>query len=247
LIEKRLYPSAALHGQVAHEIGRQIVSGSIAQGAFLPREAEFAKTFGVSRQAIREALKVLAAKGLVSSRRRAGTHVLPRGSWNLLDPDVLAWHPAAALSPEFFSDLVELRRLIEPAAAQFAAARGDPERIARIGAALERMRCSTRDTEAYLEADADFHRAVFAASGNILIDHLSTILVPLYAVSFRLQAQASGGHESSLVTHAAVYDAIVAGDPIKARRAMESILMLASSEITKVMIEKASGGGPPSG
>ena len=79
-MEKRLYPSAALHGQVAHDIGRQIVSGTIAEGRFLPREAELSERFGVSRQAVREGLKVLAAKGLVGSRRRAGTYVLPRSS-----------------------------------------------------------------------------------------------------------------------------------------------------------------------
>ena len=128
MIEKRLYPSVALHGQVAHEIGRRIVSGAVAEGEFLPRESELAEQFGVSRQAVREALKVLAAKGLVTSRRRAGTFVVPRANWNLLDPDVIAWHPPEKFSPAFLRDIIELRRLIEPAAAAFAAERGEPNR-----------------------------------------------------------------------------------------------------------------------
>ena len=148
MIEKRLYPAAALHGQVAHEIGRQIVSGVIAEGDYLPREAELAARYGVSRQAVREALKVLAAKGLVVSRRRAGTRVTPRLTWNLLDPDVLAWHPPEAIDHAFFKDLVELRRLIEPAAATFAAQRGDAEKIAPITAAFERMRSAAAAEDA---------------------------------------------------------------------------------------------------
>ena len=75
--QARLYPSAGVHGHVAHEIGRLIVSGAIPVGAYLPREAELAERYGASRQAVREGLKVLGAKGLVASRRRAGTHVLP--------------------------------------------------------------------------------------------------------------------------------------------------------------------------
>jgi DNA-binding FadR family transcriptional regulator len=127
LKESRLYPSKALHGQVAHKIGRRIAEGSISTGALLPREAELASQFGVSRQAIREALKVLAAKGLVASRRRTGTHVLPRSSWNLLDPDVLAWHPPERVPRDLLKDLIELRFLIEPAAAEAAASRASPE------------------------------------------------------------------------------------------------------------------------
>ena len=138
MIDKRLYPSVALHGQVAHEIGRRIVSGAIAEGEFLPREAELAEQFAVSRQAVREALKVLAAKGLVTSRRRAGTYVMPRVD---LEPPRSRRHRLASAGrscrPNSSSDLVELRRLIEPAAAEFAAERGGAaSRSPRIAAAL---------------------------------------------------------------------------------------------------------------
>ncbi len=184
--QARLYPSAGVHGQVAHEIGRLIVSGAIPEGAFLPREAELAERYGASRQAVREALKVLGAKGLVASRRRAGTHVLPRHSWNLLDPDVIAWYPTGEVPLEFLKDLIEVRHAIEPAAAVYAAERGTVDAIAAIGEALEVMRAVEKPSEAFFAADAAFHDAIFSASGNTLFDRLSTIIGPLMRTSFEL-------------------------------------------------------------
>ena len=189
LPNNRLYPSRALHARVAHEIGRRIISSGYAEGASLPRESELAEQFGVSRQAVREALKVLAAKGLVASRRRTGTSVLPRASWNLLDPDVLAWHSPESIRKEFLDDLVELRRVIEPAAAALAARRVDPERLSRIKAALDGMRANVDNEPQFLEADAEFHAALLAASGNSLFERLSTIIGPVLDVSFKVQAQ----------------------------------------------------------
>lgn len=211
----------------------------------MPREAELSAQFSVSRQAVREALKVLAAKGLVKSRRRTGTLVMPRGAWNLLDPDVLEWHPRAALMPEFLSDLVELRRLIEPAAAAFAARRGLPEKIAVIGAALDDMRRADTASDAFFSADAGFHIAIFAASGNTLIDRLSTILGPVMRASFPIHYHGAAARlestqdiraavDSSIAAHAAVYGAIVRGSPEEARQAMESLLCIVSSEVSNL-------------
>jgi GntR family transcriptional regulator, galactonate operon transcriptional repressor len=241
--EKRLYPSAALHGQVAHEIGRRIVSGTIAEGDALPREAELSRQFSVSRQAVREALKVLAAKGLVSSRRRAGTHVMARNAWNLLDPDVLAWHQPEALSPEFLADLVEMRRLIEPAAAGFAAERGDPARVARIGTALEAMREAVDDADRFYVADVEFHLSIFSASGNTLIDRLSTILGPLLEASFRRQRYTRTSRETLVAVHEAVYKAIDDGDGERARRSMESLLIRAGDQINKSALDQLEKAG----
>jgi GntR family transcriptional regulator, galactonate operon transcriptional repressor len=229
LIEKRLYPSVALHGQVAHEIGRRIVSGAVAEGEFLPRESELAEQFGVSRQAVREALKVLAAKGLVTSRRRAGTFVLPRANWNLLDPDVIAWHPPEKFSLAFLRDIIELRRLIEPAAAAFAAERGGAEQVARIAAALAAM--TSAQGQEFSKADAQFHTAIFEASGNELIERLSSILGPLLAASFATQFHAHVPSAPVVAIHQAVYDAIVARDPRRAAEAMERVLVEAATVV----------------
>jgi GntR family galactonate operon transcriptional repressor len=235
LSERYLYPSRGLHGQVAHQIGRRVVSGAIAEGDFLPRESDLSQQFSVSRQAVREALKVLAAKGLVQSRRRTGTLVLPRSAWNLLDPDVLAWHPPSRITPKFLADLVELRRVIEPAAAEFAAIHGDSAQIAAIGAALDAMRRSVDDVDAFHRADAEFHVAIFAASGNDLIDRLSTILRPLLDTSFPLQARSRVDFLGVVALHVTVYDAIVASKPVKARKGMQKILALASIELGRAV------------
>jgi DNA-binding FadR family transcriptional regulator len=219
-----------LHGRVAHQIGRRVVSGEIPEGALLPREAEFADEFGVSRQAVREALKVLAAKGLVASRRRTGTQVLPRGDWNLLDPDVLAWHAAGRLPPKLLDDLVELRRLIEPAAAALAAERRAETAIAGIAAALDRMEASGGEIDAFNFADAEFHAAIFAASGNDLIDRLSTILRPLLEASFSLDENLRSDHAGTGGLHRSLYEAIRDGLPDRARAEVNGILDFARAE-----------------
>jgi DNA-binding FadR family transcriptional regulator len=242
-MDKRLYPSAALHGRVAHEIGRQIVSGAIAEGDFLPREAELSERFDVSRQAVREGLKVLAAKGLVGSRRRAGTYVLPRASWNLLDPDVLAWHPPAELDPAFINDLVELRRVIEPAAVEMAASRADAAGIDGIGKALRRMQESVDDAAAYAAADAEFHMAIFAASGNALVERLSHILGPLLAMSIQTQGRFGLDRRESLAMHAGIYEAIVGGDFAGAKAALDGVLGQATSEVAQLMEERQAARG----
>jgi DNA-binding FadR family transcriptional regulator len=219
-----------LHGRVAHQIGRRVVSGEIPEGALLPREAEFADEFGVSRQAVREALKVLAAKGLVASRRRTGTHVLPRGDWNLLDPDVLAWHAAGRLPPKLLDDLVELRRLIEPAAAALAAERRAETAIAEIAAALDRMEASGGEIDAFNFTDAEFHAAIFAASGNDLIDRLSTILRPLLEASFSLDENLRSDHAGTGGLHRSLYEAIRDGLPDRARAEVNGILDFARAD-----------------
>lgn len=205
----------------------------IAEGEHLPRESELATLHGVSRQAVREALKVLAAKGLVASRRRAGTSVLPRQRWNLLDPDVLAWHPSGGIAPAFLSDLIELRRLIEPAAAAFAARRAGPEHIGRLKAALEVMRANTSNEVAFYDADMEFHAALFQASGNSLIDRLSTIIGPVLQTSFHLQAKTGPSFQRAVEQHEALHGAIARGDAEAAREAMEAILQVAGGEVAQ--------------
>lgn len=114
-----------LHGAVAHKLGTAILSGDYAPGDTLSGEVEFSKSLDVSRSAYREAIQVLTAKGLVDSRPKIGTRVLPRSRWNLLDPDVLAWAFAGEPDLDFIRSLFELRGIIEPAAAALAADRRD--------------------------------------------------------------------------------------------------------------------------
>ncbi|SDB30424.1 DNA-binding transcriptional regulator, FadR family [Bauldia litoralis] len=225
-----LYPSGALHGQLAHQIGEQIVSGTLGEGVTLPRESELALKYKVSRQAVREALKVLAAKGLVSTRRRAGTTVTARENWNLLDHDVIAWHNPKDLSFQFLIDLIELRQLVEPPSAALAAARRSPAQMARISSAMSEMRRTAAESN-WVDADVEFHMAVAAASGNAILVSLSRILAPVLEASMKGQGNLAPTLEVALEVHAAIEQGIVAADPERAGAAMAAMLSLTDSRL----------------
>jgi len=228
----RLYSSQGRHAGILRELGRAIAGGELAEGMALPRESELQERFGASRQTVREAIKILAAKGMVRARKRAGTFVQPRSSWNLLDADVLYWHPPAAVPQRLLRDLFEIRYLIEPASAQFAAERGEAEKIERIAAATTAMAAAVDDPDRFYEADVAFHLAMFAASGNELVDRLSTILQPLLEVNFSLRRRLGpGGRQAAYEHHAAVHKAIAGRNPLAAKRAMEALLDRASAEL----------------
>src|SRR6476620_11614265 len=139
MTKSRTDPRRGLHGQVVHQVGVSIVRGELEPGELMPDDAIVAEP-SVSRTVVREAIKVLAAKGLVESRPKTGTRVRPRSDWNLIDPDVLAWQLKAGPTREFLEDALELRRMIEPGAARLAAARATDEEIEALEQALAAMR-----------------------------------------------------------------------------------------------------------
>ena len=129
------YPRGGLHGQIVHSIGRRILRGEIQPGEVLPLDS----ALPASRTVQREAIKVLAAKGLVESRPKTGTRVRPRQSWNLLDPDVLAWQREGAPPAAFLRKLTEVRGVVEPAAAELAGERASGRELAAIEEAYRDM------------------------------------------------------------------------------------------------------------
>lgn len=232
-MDHRSYGTKGLHADILHELGRAIVGNVYREGEVLPRETELQEKFGASRQTVREAIKVLTAKGMVYARKRAGTFVTAKASWNFLDPDILAWHEKGALPSRLLRDIVEMRRLIEPSAAAFAAERGNDQEIARIGAALRRMHVNIGQPEHFYEADIEFHMAIFEASGNMLIDRMSIILRPLLEASFKIQSNANleRGLDDGYDVHLGVYEAIASHDGMAAKRAMEILLDRAVTEV----------------
>src|SRR5437773_10142973 len=122
----RTYPRRGLHGALVHDIGVRILRGELKPGDPLPVDDGAGDEPEVGRTVLREAIKVLAAKRLVESRPKTGTRVRPRKDWNLLDPDVLAWQVEAGADAEFLAQALEVRRMIEPAAARLAAERATP-------------------------------------------------------------------------------------------------------------------------
>ncbi len=221
----------AVFARIARDIGQQIANGLIPEGAFLPKETELQEEFGASRQAVREALKVLGAKGMIIARKRAGTSVSPRTDWNLLDPDVLSWHAPRSLPDNVLRDLVGLRRVIEPFAVTLAAQNADAASLDKIGTALEEMRVGTVDRDLFYNADIAFHLSIFEASGNSLVQRLSTIIAPLLMKSFDLQKEAHEDLWQGYEAHAAVFDAIKSGDGLTASAAMDVLLDRSTTEV----------------
>src|SRR5689334_2106606 len=167
------YPRRGLHGQVVHDIGLRIVRGELRPGdVVVPDEGDI----GASRTVVREAIKVLAAKGLVAPRPKTGTRVRPRRDWNLLDPDVLAWRLESDPGQDFFRDLSEVRRLLEPAAARIAALRAAPGIAEPLARHLAAMEAALDDPDGYIEADVAFHGAILEGCGNELLEQLGGTL-----------------------------------------------------------------------
>lgn len=165
-----------LHQSLARELGTKIVSGEYRPGESLPGEIAASQSHQVSRNAYREAVRMLAAKGLVESRQKAGTLVTERTRWNMLDPDVLDWTLSSNPAPSFRNGLFELRSIVEPAAASLAAQRRNEQDLIAMEQALEEMRRYDPDSPEGEQADERFHEAIFAAAGNDILCRLASII-----------------------------------------------------------------------
>lgn len=221
-----------LHRQVVQELGRQIIAGEWAAGQYLPREEDLAERLDVSRTALREAMKVLSAKGLIESRQRSGTRVREEIHWNQLDADVLAWRCESMPTESFIEKLVEMRELIEPAAAAAAARRRSDEQLLAIETAYEGM-AAADDLDAWAEADLAFHHAVLAATNNELMASLFSVIETALGTYFVLSARNSENFKNALPQHYKVYDAIRRHHPEVARQAMMKMVADSRSNIRK--------------
>jgi DNA-binding FadR family transcriptional regulator len=233
-----IYSKRSLHGQVAHDLGGRIMCGELAPGAVLPNEADFSASLHVSRTALREAIKVLAAKGLVESRPKTGTRVRPRTDWNLLDPDVLAWQFAAGPFTRFIEDLFELRQMIEPQAAALAARRAGATEVERIEEAYLGMEKAGNDSDLWIDPDLRFHQAIIRATGNELLWPLGAIIETALATSFRLSSADWDGPIHSLPLHRAILDAIRERNPDAAQAAMLRLLDGAADDVRHALADK---------
>jgi DNA-binding FadR family transcriptional regulator len=225
------YPRGGLHGQIVHSIGRRILRGDIQPGELLPLDSGLP----ASRTVQREAIKVLAAKGLVESRPKTGTRVRPRQSWNLLDPDVLAWQREGAPPAAFLRKLTEVRGVVEPAAAELAGERASARELAVIEEAYRDMASALAgreaDYDAFDLADMRFHRAILQACHNDLLEQMSSVVFRALLVSFRATSRLPGSARASLPRHAAILDAIRGRDARGAARAMQRLVQGTAREI----------------
>lgn len=222
-----------LHGRVIQELGRAIVSGEFPPASPLPGQEECCARLGVSRTVLREALRVLAAKGLVDPRPKAGTFVRPREKWNFLDPDILEWRFQTDERPQVLDQLYELRHMVEPTAAFLAASRAKLHDFRRMGEAFDAMVAAGRGVDS-VEPDLAFHRAIIAASGNDLFTSLGSAVESALTVSFRIGADNPDGHEQSLAMHKAIMDAIVDRNGSAARTAMQKLIDYSKRTVLRV-------------
>jgi DNA-binding FadR family transcriptional regulator len=211
-------------------IGRRIVSGQYRPGETLPTEPRIQAEFGVSRTAVREAIRLLSAKGLTASRPKIGTRVRPTVDWNMLDPEVLRWQLDQSPSEEFIHALFEMREIIEPAAAERAAERATPEELDRMGVAMEGIQNEARASPEQIKADIDFHMAILEASRNPLLRSVGAMIESALSISFSLGWRTVMA-EDAILQHRAVYDAIRQRQGEQAFLAMRKLLRNAKGNV----------------
>ena len=228
----RAYRQRNLHGQVVREIGSRIVRGFFKPLDVLPDEESMGDQLGVSRTVVREAIKVLAAKGLVETRTRRGTLIQPDRFWNRLDPDVLSWINEAGHDAQFLRQLTEMRRIVEPAAASLAAERAGEAEIAAIAEACKKMQASLNDEQAYAEADINFHCTLLEASRNEFLKPIAHAIRAALRASLKV-TNPTAHSDQSLPLHLEILNAIGRHDPQAAARTMHRHL-----EYTWKRIEK---------
>jgi len=220
-----------LHHEVAGRVGSLIGQGNLLPGSVLPNEATLGLEFGVSRTAIREAIKVLASKGLVEVRRKTGTRVRPHSEWNMLDPEVLGWLFSGSGIPPSLADLMEVRKVVEPAAAQMAATRAMPKDLLQIRAALQDMELASDDLASAVESDLRFHLAILEATHNVFMRPFGALIQAALRASFRLTSSNPELYVKSLTLHHTVVEAIETHNPYAAESAMSTVLAQTSRDI----------------
>lgn len=235
MIPQRQWTSRA--AQAAADLGRAILAGRYPPGTAMPREAELAAEIGVSRNTLREAIKVLASKSLVEVAPRRGTVVLAQARWNVLDPDVLDWSDVGlARDTGLVEELMETRAAIEPAAAAAAAAHGAPDHKAAVLAAWEAMAALAHgdDIAAKVGTDLGWHVAVAQASGNRFLVSIMGSIAHALGQHLRMLNDVAGNYEGNLPNHLRVTEAILASDATAARAAMEELVAQARDDTRRL-------------
>jgi DNA-binding FadR family transcriptional regulator len=220
-----------IHGAVARSIGIEIVSGKRPPGFQFGGEIEASEKLGISRTAYREAMRILAAKGLIESRPRAGTRVSPMTRWAVLDPEVLAWSFEGAPQPDFVQGLFELREMIEPGAAALAAERRSEDQLRLMRSALDEMAKHPLETEEGREADQRFHRTLLAAAANQPLAALASTIGAAVEWTTRFKTRDGPLLRDPVPDHERVYEAIATGQPKAASVAMRELIRWALKDM----------------
>ncbi|HEY1727561.1 MAG TPA: FadR/GntR family transcriptional regulator [Candidatus Baltobacteraceae bacterium] len=221
------YPAVAsrrLHEQVLNALVESIVAEKFASGESLPSEAEMCEVYGVSRSSVREALRVLAEKGLIEVRHGLGTRVNPPEQWDFMDPLVLSTRRKNGAMAPIFDDLHEARKIVECEVAALAAERASNDDTARLARRLEELRESLGDAVAFADAAFAFHRVLFEATRNRVLLRMAAPIREVLAYTIQVASTTPGALETGLLERETIYRAVVAADSTAARNAMSAHL-----------------------
>ena len=224
-----------VHGNTVDHLGEAIVAGRYAAGGSIPPEPLLCEELGVSRTVIREAVKSLVAKGLLTTGPKVGTRVQAEEQWNWFDADVIVWQTKAGLSVDFLQDLQDLRRVVEPAAVRLAASRATAQDIADMEEAYAGMKRAIDFGGDYITPDLRFHQGLIRSSHNRMLVQMSRALGALLRTSFEISTTRKDGPSSSLPLHRAVLDAVIAREPARAEQAILVLIDGARKDIDLVL------------
>lgn len=220
-----------LHGETVETIGSRIVNGYYEPGRQLPPQ-QLERELGISASVLREAMRVLAAKGLVEPRQKLGTIVMPRAAWSLLDADLLRWQEGNE-DASFLGDLAEVRFIIEPAAARLAAGRRTSRDLEQLHEAMQAMTDAGTDGSRVIDADLAFHRALLHAARNELLSRMDFIFESGLRARDMLVHNRSEWPDSVPV-HQAILTAVEEGDAAAAENAVLNLLHQAITDTSQV-------------
>jgi GntR family galactonate operon transcriptional repressor len=240
ILEERVLRKPRVHDTVVRTLALRVLRGEYPVGAMLPSESELCRELNVSRSALREAVKVLGEKGLITPRPRAGTIVRPRADWHMLDHDLLNWSMDSEPDPQFVFSLLEARQIIEPAAARLAAFRGTVSEIGAISDALEGMRAATKtqDHDGYSTNDIAFHGALLSASQNVVFKLMAPTLGTALAYTFKMPRIRNLAVGSSFPDHEMLFELVRKRDGDGAFACMSRLLTIA-------MMDRGLSSSPP--
>lgn len=219
---------------VVEELGLRVLDGSYAPSQALPTEPELMAELRISRTVLREAVKVLAAKGLIMSRPKSGTVVRPARHWNLLDPVILDLYCRVFDYSEFAQNFQKLRVIIEPEAAAMAASQRTAKQLRGLEAAFDAMKAA-REIAGWTAADLAFHDAILEATGNPFMQPLGSLIRAALNTLLFHSAKTSANPFDSLGQHQRVLEAIRRRDPDAARQAMSGLLAGTGLSISKAV------------
>lgn len=217
-----------LYQYIVEELGQRIVQGRYQAPDVLPTEEQLCEELSVSRGVLREATKVLTQKGLIQTRPRVGTQVLPRDRWNLFDADVLLWRLQVEDKFTFLKTVTEVRRIIESEAARLAASRASQAEVSSMKLLMEQMvNILSDDThyvyEKYLDIDIAFHNSILKACHNDLLSQISSTMREAVHQAREHDINDIDIQKESLPFHVAIVEGISRKDPEAAYRASQKM------------------------